>query len=102
MDRGDLSDAEWALIAPLLPSERGRWARPAGDTRRSLNGMLHVLQVRCPWRDLPHRYGTWTSAYLRFRPWDAPGVWAGIPQTLVDLGLTDAWQHLPDRPTAPG
>ena len=27
MDRGDLSDAEWQLVGPLLPSERGRWAR---------------------------------------------------------------------------
>ena len=50
MDRGDLSDAEWALIGPLLPSERGRWARPAGDNWRFLDGMLHVLRVGCPWR----------------------------------------------------
>ncbi|WP_254302397.1 transposase [Sphingobium chlorophenolicum] len=50
MGRGDLSDAEWELIGPLLPSERGRWARPAGDNRRFLNGMLHVLRIGCPWR----------------------------------------------------
>ena len=49
MDRGDLSDAEWALIGTLLPPERGRWTRPAGDNRRFLNGMLHVLRVGCPW-----------------------------------------------------
>jgi transposase len=29
MGRGDLSDAEWAVIGLLLPPERGRWARPA-------------------------------------------------------------------------
>ncbi|WP_327195681.1 transposase [Sphingobium yanoikuyae] len=45
MDCGDLSDAEWDLIGPLLPPERGRHARPAGDNRRYLNGMLHVLRV---------------------------------------------------------
>lgn len=44
MGRGDLSGAEWDLIGPLLPPERGRWARPAGDNRRFLNGMLHVLR----------------------------------------------------------
>lgn len=48
MGRGDLLDAEWDLIGPLLPPERGRWARPAGDNRRILNGMLHVLRVGCP------------------------------------------------------
>ena len=35
MGRGDLSDAEWELIGPLLPSERGPWARPAGDNGAS-------------------------------------------------------------------
>ena len=48
MGRGDLSDAEWELIGPLLPPERGRWARPADDNRRFLNGMLHVLQADAP------------------------------------------------------
>jgi len=57
MGRGDLSDAEWELIGRLLPPERGRWARPAGDNRRFLNGMLHVLRVGCPWRDMHERYG---------------------------------------------
>jgi hypothetical protein len=53
-----LSDAEWELIGPLLPPERGRWARPAGDNRRFLNGMLHVLRVGCPWRETaPERVG---------------------------------------------
>ena len=55
MDRGDLSDAEWDLIGPLLPPECGRHARPAGDNRRYLNGMLHVLRVGCPWRDMHER-----------------------------------------------
>lgn len=55
MDRGDLSDAEWDLIGPLLPSERGRWGRPAGNNRTFLNGMLHVLRVGCLWRDMHER-----------------------------------------------
>lgn len=67
MGRGDLSDAEWELIGPLLPPERGRWARPTGDNRRFLNGMLHVLRVGCPWRDMQERYGKWNSVYVRFR-----------------------------------
>lgn len=33
MGRGGLSDAEWELTGSLLPSERGRWSRPAGDIR---------------------------------------------------------------------
>lgn len=102
MDRGDLSDAEWGLIGPLLPSERGRWARPAGDNRRFLNGMLHVLRVGCPWRDMHERYGKWNSVYVRFRRWAEQGVWDTLLQTLVDLGLTDDWQHMIDSTTVRG
>ncbi len=102
MDRGDLSDAEWELIGPLLPSERGRWARPSGDNRRFLNGMLHVLRVGCPWRDMHERYGKWNSVYVRFRRWAEQGVWDALLQTLVDLGLTDDWQHMIDSTTVRG
>lgn len=45
MGRRDLSDAEWELIGPLPPSERGRLARPVSGNRRFLNGMLRVLRV---------------------------------------------------------
>ncbi|MER9083137.1 transposase [Mesorhizobium sp. M0895] len=37
--------------------ERGRKSRPSHDSRRFLNGMLHVLRVDCPWRDIHERYG---------------------------------------------
>lgn len=67
MVRGDLTDAEWELIEALLPSERGRESRPAQDSRRYLNGMLHVLRVGCPCRDMHERYGKWNSVYVRFR-----------------------------------
>jgi transposase len=53
------------------------------NNRRFLNGMLHVLRVGCPWRD-----------YVRFRRWAEQGVWDAILETLVDLGLTDNWQHM--------
>lgn len=94
--RGDLTDAEWAVIEPLLPSERGRWARPSQDNRRYLNGMLHVLRVGCPWRDMHERYGKWNSVYVRFRRWAEQGVWDAMLETLVELGLTDNWQHMAD------
>lgn len=61
MCRGDLSDAEWELIGPLLPPKQGSRARPAGDNRRFLNGMLHVLRVGCPLCDMHERYRKWNS-----------------------------------------
>ncbi len=102
MARGDVSDAEWLLIGELLPAERGRKSRPAQDNRRYLNGMLHVLRVGCPWRDMHERYGKWNSVYVRFRRWAEQGVWDALLETLVELGLTDDWQHMIDSTTVRG
>lgn len=102
MARGDLTDEEWAVIGELLPSERGRKSRPAHDNRRYLNGMLHVLRVGCPWRDMHERYGKWNSVYVRFRRWAEQGVWDAMLATLVEFGLTDDWQHMIDSTTIRG
>jgi transposase len=100
--RGDLSDVEWRIIEGLLPAERGRKSRPAHDNWRFLNGMLHVLRVGCPWRDMHERYGKWNSVDVRFRRWAEHGVWDALLETLVGLGLTDDWQHMIDSTTVRG
>ncbi|MGQ2964012.1 MAG: transposase, partial [Agrobacterium sp.] len=97
MARGDLTDMEWRIIEGLLPTERGR-----KDNRQYLNGMLHVLRVGCPWRDMHERYGKWNSVYVRFRRWAEQGVWDALLETLVELGLTDDWQHMIDSTTVRG
>ena len=100
MARGDLTDMEWRIIEGLLPTERGRKSRPSHDNRRYLNGMLHVLRVGCPWRDMHGRYEKWNSVYVRFRRWAEQGVWDALLETLVELGLTDDWQHMIDPTNA--
>ena len=51
MARFDLSDKEWAIIAPLLPVDgRGPKRR---DDRTVLNGIFYILRTGAPWRDLP-------------------------------------------------
>ena len=99
MARADLTDEEWDVIEGLLPAERGRKSRPSHDNRRFLNGMLYVLRVGCPWRDMHERYGKWNSVYVRFRRWAEQGVWDAMLATLVEFGLTDDWQHMIDSTT---
>ncbi|AHG49622.1 transposase (plasmid) [Rhizobium leguminosarum bv. trifolii CB782] len=64
--------------------------------------MLHVLRVGCPWRDMHERYGKWNSVYVRFRRWAEQGLWDASLETLVELGLTDDWQHMIDSTTVRG
>jgi len=71
--RYELSDAEWAIIAPLLPNKsRGV---PRVDDRRVLNGIFWRLRSGAPWADIPERYGPHTTCYNRFVRWRKAGIW---------------------------
>ncbi len=59
--RFDLSDNDWALLEPLMPKSR-KSARV--DDRKIMNGIFYVLRTGMPWRDLPERYGPYTTAYI--------------------------------------
>ena len=79
----ELSETEWALIAPLLPAERGRVGRPSHDNRRVLNGILWVVRSGARWIDVPERFGRWNSVYRRFRRWAQAGVFAVLLEMLA-------------------
>jgi len=101
MARFDLSDKEWALIAPLLPNKPRGVARV--DDRRVINAIFYVLRTGSPWRDLPERYGPYTTAYNRYNRWARAGVWLDVfnllaaksPQSLhlIDSSIIRAHQH---------
>ncbi|MFK0258600.1 transposase [Streptomyces sp. NPDC090445] len=70
--RHELSDAEWDLIRPLLP--RPVMGRPRLDDRTVLNGIVWKFRTGVAWRDVPDRYGLWTTLHTRFRRWAADGT----------------------------
>src|SRR5208337_3493284 len=78
--RFDLSDEEWALLEPLLPKSR-KSAR--ADDRKIMNAIFYVLRTGMPWRDLPERYGPYTTAYNRFNRWSRRGIWKRIFDALA-------------------
>lgn len=77
-----LSEAEWTIIQPILPS-RSRGV-PRVDDRRVLDGIFWILRSGAPWRDLPERYGPYTTCYNRFVRWRRAGVWDRIMESLAD------------------
>lgn len=78
----DLSDREWAVLAPLLPPPKPVGRPRTVDLRRILDGIFHVLRSGCQWRLLPHEYGPWSTAYGYFRAWRLDGTWERVPTTL--------------------
>ena len=73
--RHELTDDQFARLAPLLPPEHPATGRPNKAHRTILNGILWRLNTGAPWRDLPERYGPWRTVYARFRRWQQAGVW---------------------------
>jgi transposase len=55
MARFDLTDFEWSVIEPLLPTKVRGVARV--DDRRVLNGLFWRLRTGAPWADISARYG---------------------------------------------
>jgi transposase len=75
----DLTDAQWALIEPLVPvrSTRGRGTRggrPAKyPRRRVVDAILYVTRTGCSWRQLPHDFPPWETVFYYFQRWNADG-----------------------------
>src|SRR5690242_7307015 len=57
----DVNDAEWALLAPLIPTDKPRGRPRRSDMRRITNGVFYVLRTGCGWRYLPREYGAWQT-----------------------------------------
>src|SRR5262252_4806959 len=80
----DLTDAEWALLEPLLPANRE--GRPPIWPRRSLlNALFYLLRTGCAWRLLPPHYPPWKSVYSTFRTWRMAGTWQSLHAAVREL-----------------
>jgi transposase len=99
MRRHELTEAEWARLAPLLPP-RAPTGRPARDHRPIVNALLWLARTGAPWRDLPERYGPWRTVATRFYRWTGSGLWqrilAALQQHADARGRLDWSLHMLD------
>lgn len=78
----DLTEAQWAVIAPLLPPVRTRGRPRTVDLRTVVNGILYLVRSGCQWRMLPADFGPWSTVYDYFRSWRINGVWQRVNDAL--------------------
>src|SRR3954470_3431622 len=75
----DLTDGQWALIAPLIPeAEPGGRPRKA-PTRDLVDAIFYFLRAGMAWRLLPHDLPPWQTVYYYLRRWQREGVWDSGP-----------------------
>jgi putative transposase len=86
----DLNEAEWALLAPVIPPAKPHSRPRSSDMRRITNGVFYVLRTGCAWRDLPREYGPWQTIYYYFRQWRRDGTWVQIHAHLRELARLHA------------
>jgi transposase len=72
----DLTDAQWALLAPLLrEGDASGPGRPATVPLRELvHALLYMKQTGCPWRYLPHDLPPRSTVHYYFEQWTADGT----------------------------
>ena len=62
----DLTDAEWAVLALLLPPAPRRGRRRAWPEREIVNAIFYFLRAGCAWRLLPDSFPPWRTVYRWF------------------------------------
>ncbi len=78
----DTSDAEWAILGPLIPLPKPG-GRPASYERREIvDAIFYVMRGGVSWRMLPVDFPYWKTVYDYFRQWKQSGVWERINDAL--------------------
>ncbi|MBV8398196.1 MAG: IS5 family transposase [Acetobacteraceae bacterium] len=97
----DLTDAQWALVEPLLLAFEDR-VRPGPerevDLREVVNTLLYLNRTGCQWAFLPHDLLPKSTVYDYFAKWRDQGLF----QQLVDALRAQVRQATPKAPGQEG
>jgi transposase len=78
-----LTDAEWALIEPLLPPASPLGRPRETDLRSVVNAILYMASTGCQWRQLPREFPPYSTVQSYFYAWSREGVFASVNHALV-------------------
>lgn len=75
----DLTDEQWALVAPDIPPARGN---RRVDIREVINAILYITRAGCQWRMLPHEFPNWRTVHDYLTIWEFNGTWGRVTDAL--------------------
>jgi len=94
----DVSDEEWAFVAPYLTLMRPDAPQRTHDLREVYNALRWIVRTGAQWRYLPHEFPPWQAVYQQTQRWITAGVFAAM---VHDLRALLRWlQGRADQPTA--
>src|SRR6476646_1424053 len=78
----DVSDAEWAFVAPYLSLLSPAAPQRTHDLREVFNGLRWMARAGAGWRLLPHDFPPWAAVYQQTQRWIRAGVFESIAHDL--------------------
>ncbi len=96
-----ISDHVWQQLEGAVAAAKHSPAGAPGEMseREFLEAVLHLQRTGSPWRDLPAELGYWHAVYMRFRRWEARGVWQRLWKNLQTEPFAQARALLIDSTT---
>jgi putative transposase len=78
----DLTDAEWALLEPLIARRHPAGRRQTYPLRRIIDAILYLLRTGAQWRMLPHEYPSRSAVFYHYAQWRQNGTWEQVTGVL--------------------
>jgi transposase len=78
----DVSDDEWALVAPYLSLLRESAGQRDYPLREAFNGLRYILKTGAPWRWMPNDLPPWAAVYQQAQRWRAAGCFEALADDL--------------------
>lgn len=96
-----ITDKCWCVLGPIIVSVRRSKAGspPKQSDRDFLDALIWEARTGSPWRDMPKELGRWASVYMRFRRWEAAGIWRRLWEALREEPLAEALSVFMDSTT---
>ena len=81
----DVSDEEWALIAPYLTLMNEGAPQRNHSMREVFNGLRWMIRTGAPWRMMPHDLPSWFTVYQQSQRWIKAGVFEAVVADLREI-----------------
>ena len=78
----DLTDAEWALLEPLIPRSHPAGRRQTYPLRRIVDAIFYLLRTGAQWRLLPHEYPSRGAVFYHYAQWRENCTWEQVTRVL--------------------
>jgi transposase len=80
--QSDLSDEEWAFVAPYLTLMKEEAPQREHSSRSLFNAVLYMVRAGCPWRMIPNDLPPWHTVYQQAQRWIKAGCFEAMAHDL--------------------